>query len=176
MATMEFSKKLTLFYSCQAGLPEGHSDRRDESSFGIKESFRKDAKMEILVKFPDMGSKGKNQGRTLIYDFLILLNSIERNRGLPIFLVHDGIFDGMDKAHFVALFTFIEELVTEKNFDFQYVVTLNEEGTLTEKFGVNDTVNNEAIEAKAVAVYTPTKKTFWARFLRAINRRFEFIK
>ena len=26
MAPMEFSKKLTLFYSCQAGLPEGHPE------------------------------------------------------------------------------------------------------------------------------------------------------
>ena len=141
-----------------------YSDRRDQSSFGIREAFRKDAKIEIMVKFPDMGSKGKNQGRTLIYDLLVVLNNLENNRGLPSFLVHDGIFDGMDKAHFIALFSFIEEMIEKRGIEFQYIVTFNEEGTLTEKFGTSDAINSEIIEKKAIAVYTPTKKLLGTDF------------
>jgi len=141
-----------------------YSDRQDESLFDLKANPKKNAKVELVVKFPDMSSKGKNQGRTLIYDLLVVINAIENGRNLPSFLVHDGIFDGMDKAHFLALFLFIEKLTQTKKIDFQYIITLNEEGTLTEKFGANDMVNNKTIEQKAIITLTPKNKLFGQDF------------
>jgi uncharacterized protein YydD (DUF2326 family) len=104
-----------------------------------------------------MRSKGRNQGRVLVYDLSVLFFNLDRI--FPKFLVHDGIFDGVDKAHFVALYEYIENQ-KQSGKRFQYIITLNEEGNLTEKFGPTDKVSTEKIETEAVLVLTPTKKLF----------------
>ncbi len=136
---------------------------KDESNFNITSKPSTDAKISIDVTVPAMYSKGKNQGRTLIYDLTVLLNSIKNNYRTPNFLVHDGIFDGMDKAHFVALCEYLDRLHSLGK-KFQYIITLNEEGTLNEKFGQTDYVNPEQIEQRAILILTPTKKLFGKNF------------
>ncbi|MBE2227333.1 MAG: DUF2326 domain-containing protein [Ignavibacteria bacterium] len=129
------------------------------SNFSIIYNPRKKSIIDIDVALPDMFGKGKNQGRTLIFDISILLNSFKISNNFPKFLVHDGIFDGMDKAHFIKLYEFIEEQ-KEKGIKLQYIVTLNEEGTLSQKFGNADKVRPEIIENEAILVLTPTDKLF----------------
>lgn len=130
--------------------------------FDINSAPQKESKIEIsLLNTTMMFGKGKNQGRTLIYDLAILFNSIDNNLKAPRFLVHDGIFDGVDKAHFVHLYKYLQDKLSEaisKDDYFQYIITYNQEGTLTEEFGNMDVLNNEKIEQEAILVLTPNKK------------------
>lgn len=126
--------------------------------FDIGVNKKTDAKIELnILTNTQMFSKGKNQGRTLIYDLTILFSMINRNLNGPRFLVHDGIFDGMDKAHFIALYQFLEEQKLQGK-KFQYILTFNEEGTLKDNFGKSDLVTVERIEKEAVLALTPAKK------------------
>lgn len=139
-------------------------DFKDQSSFGISTNDRKDQKIEITVSFPSDLSKGKNQGRTLIYDLTAVIQAMLENRNLPRFLIHDGIFDGMDKAHFVHLYTYLEGI--SKEHDFQYIVTINEEGVLSDKnFGEGaQKLTSQKLEQEAIIILTPEKKLFGQDF------------
>lgn len=113
---------------------------------------------------PAMRSEGKNQGRTLIYDLAVLLDAVEKESNCPGFLVHDGIFDSMDKAHFVAIVNLLNSM-NRSGRKFQYILPINEEGTLNEKFGNVDEVTPGKIEQEAIIVLTPGKKllgTSWS--------------
>lgn len=116
-------------------------------------------KVSIDITFPDELSKGKNKGRTLVYDLAVMYYSITKNRKLPRFLIHDGIFDGMDKAHFVELYQFAKAVAAEGKI-LQYIVTINEEGDLKDNFGATDELSTEKIAQEAIAVLTPQKR-FW---------------
>jgi uncharacterized protein YydD (DUF2326 family) len=125
-------------------------------------STSKQSKIAIsFLENSSMFGKGKNQVRTLIYDLSILFNSMYKNINSPRFLVHDGIFDGVDKAQFVHLYEYLEEKQREfesKGQQFQYILTFNQEGTLTEEFGNADKVSNDKIEYEAILTLTPSKK------------------
>lgn len=129
-------------------------ENKEKSSFTLTPNNRKDAKVDFKVSLPQDLSKGKNQGRTLVYDLSVLFYAIKSGIEMPRFLVHDGIFDGMDKAHFVHLYEYMEKLKLEGQ-KFQYIVTLNEEGTLSENFGNVDKVTPEKIAREAILTLTP---------------------
>lgn len=131
-------------------------ENKNRSSFTLTPSENKDSKIDIGVSLPADLSKGKNQGRTLIYDLAILFNAIRKGIRCPRFLAHDGIFDGMDKAHFVHLYEYLERLANRGE-KFQYIITMNEEGTLNENFGNVDKVNPEKIANEAILTLTPAK-------------------
>jgi len=130
---------------------------KNTSIFTISEAESNSRKIDIDISFPAMRSEGKNQGRTLIYDLSILLYGIEDGRNLPRFLIHDGIFDGVDKAHFVAICNHLKEKVDE-GLKFQYFLPINEEGTLNQKFGDVEELTTEKIEEEAIIILTPQKK------------------
>jgi len=69
----------------------------------------------------------------------------------------------MDKTHFIELVKYLEEKKLQK-YEFQYILTLNEEGTLTDNFGDADEVNPKKIEKEAVLVLTPNKLLFGKKF------------
>lgn len=138
-------------------------ESKDRSNFTLAPNERKDSKVNMEVSLPADLSKGKNQGRTLIYDLAVLFHGIGKNIRMPHFLVHDGIFDGMDKAHFVHLYEYLEEL-SNKGLKFQYLITLNEEGTLSDNFGHADKVTPEKITEEAIIALTPTKTLFGKRW------------
>jgi len=128
-----------------------------ESAFSLSPEPTKQQKIKIEVNIPAKRSEGKNPGRTLIYDISIMMHMIRTGLRGPRFLVHDGIFNGMDKAHFAALIDYLKRSVA-KGERFQYLVPLNEEGTLSEKFGKVDAITPEQIESEAVLVLTPNRK------------------
>lgn len=134
-------------------------NQQNESGFSIDYNNKKDKLIEISINMPDMFGKGKNQGRTLVYDLFVLLNSFSFSTSFPRFLVHDGIFDGVDKAHFISVYEFIENL-SNKGVKIQYITTLNEEGTLSDKFGHSDKVIPEKVETEAVLVLSSNRKLF----------------
>ena len=109
-------------------------------------------KLQILPN--DVYSHGRNQGRTLIYDLAVLCNLINSKIKGPRFLVHDGIFDSLDKSHFLSLYEFCESKVKE-GYEFQYIVTLNEHGTLDERFG--NTISRQDIIDRSISSSFPFK-------------------
>ena len=54
--------------------------------------------------------------------------------------------------------------VSSKGMSIQYITTLNEEGTLSNKFGDKDLVNQEFIEEHSVLTLSPTDKLFGIDF------------
>lgn len=139
-----------------------YPESKNASLFSITSDFNTNSKIDINISFPDMYGKGKNQIRTLVYDLSMLFNAIEKRIPSPRFLVHDGVFDGVDKAHFIALYEFLEEMKLHNKF--QYIVTLNEEGTLSEKFGHAEKVSPEKIGKEAIITLTPKHKLFGKDF------------
>jgi uncharacterized protein YydD (DUF2326 family) len=123
----------------------------EESGFSIRADYEGKNKVDISISFDKDESKGWNKGRTLVYDIAVMLNTIQKNINAPKFLIHDGIFDGMDKAHFVALYHYIQSLQKQGK-RFQYIVTMIEEGQLSESFGKTDDLTPEKIAEQAIVV------------------------
>jgi uncharacterized protein YydD (DUF2326 family) len=140
-----------------------YPDAQKDAFVSVSINEKTKAKLIIDVSFEGDEGQGKNQARTLIYDLAIVCLATENNFNLPRFLIYDGIFNGMDKSHFISVYEFIEKMVN-KGKPFQYIVTLNEEGTLSENFGDADKVTPENIEREAIAVLTPTTKAFGKDF------------
>jgi len=130
---------------------------KDKVQFSLTINKRKRSIIDIDLSMDDMFGKGKNQGRTLIYDLAVIISNIKKNRNLPKFIIQDGIFDGVDKAHFIAVCEYINKLVNS-GMRIQYITTINEEGTLSEKFGNTDLVDLETIEQQSVLILTPNNK------------------
>lgn len=135
-----------------------YNGRSGKSNLSIVFKENTDAKMEILVNVPAVCSEGNTRGRTLLYDLTILLHAIDKDIKCPRFLIHDGIFNGVDKAHFVETCRFLEQVKLNKRF--QYIVTLNEEGTIDSKFGDTDQSTIQTILSNAVCILTPSHKLF----------------
>lgn len=155
---LEFSKVFSDIYNAL------YPEIDDISVFDITTNLNTDAKIQFtILPNNEMLSKGRNQGRTLIYDLAVLFNSIDEKLKAPRFLIHDGILDGMDKTHFIELVKYLEEKSLQ-NYEFQYILTLNEEGELTDNFGDADEVNPKKIEKEAVLVLTPNKLLFDKKF------------
>ncbi len=150
----QFNKHITELYSILFGtLNSPHP-------FSIKNNS-KEKKIKLSVLPDDIYSHGKNQARTLIYDLSVLCNSIENNIKGPRFLVHDGIFDSLDKSHFISLYEYCDRKVKEGN-KFQYIVTLNEQGTTDERFGT--IITRQDVINRSIKVLTPSKKLLGTDF------------
>ena len=84
---------------------------------------------KIDVNIPKSGSLGQEDLKTIAYDILIFLNAIMKNRSLPNFLIHDGVFGNMSHKTMVNYLNYIYkkhlELFEIKNF--QYIVTFSED-------------------------------------------------
>ena len=143
-----FNKRMTEIYSILFGT------LNSREPFSIKNNS-KEQKIELSILPDDIYSHGKNQGRTLIYDLSILFNIIENNIKAPRFLVHDGIFDSLDKSHFISLYEYCE-LKVKEGYKFQYIVTLNEQGTADERFG--NIITRQDVINRSIKVLTPSKK------------------
>ena len=130
----------------------------ESSGFSITPDYGV-SKVNINISFDKDESKAWNKGRTLIYDIAVMIHAIRLHIPMPHFLLHDGIFDGMDKSQFVALYHFIQNLQQEGT-RFQYIVTMIEEGQLKGNFGDTDELTVDKIADMAIAVFTPSQ-TLW---------------
>lgn len=84
---------------------------------------------KIDVNIPKSGSLGQEDLKTIAYDILIFLNAIMKDRSVPNFLIHDGVFGNMSHKTMVNYLNYIYkkhlELFEIKNF--QYIVTFSED-------------------------------------------------
>lgn len=150
----------TVFYSVLSAI---YIEPDDSASFTLTLDKSKERFLDIQIKLPDMFGKGKNSGRTLIYDLTVCANNIIRTKNFPRFLIHDGIFDGVDRAHFISVVEFVNNMV-EGGMEFQYIITINEEGTLEDSFGNKELADPALIEDQAVLVLSPSSKLFGVDF------------
>ncbi|HZK94728.1 MAG TPA: DUF2326 domain-containing protein [Prolixibacteraceae bacterium] len=84
---------------------------------------------KIDVNIPKSGSLGQEDLKTIAYDILIFLNAIMKDRSVPDFLIHDGVFGNMSHKTMVNYLNYIYKkhlkLFEIKNF--QYIVTFSED-------------------------------------------------
>ncbi|WP_046245050.1 DUF2326 domain-containing protein [Hymenobacter terrenus] len=149
-----------VFYSVLSSI---YVEPDDSASFTLTLDQAKERFLDIQIKLPDMFGKGKNSGRTLIYDLTVATNNILHTKNFPRFLIHDGIFDGVDKAHFISVIEFVNKVV-ENGREFQYVITINEEGSLEDSFGNKELADPTLIEDQAILVLSPSSKLFGMNF------------
>ncbi len=132
-------------------------EQKDRAIFNIAAKLKSDAKFDIKIDAPGIYSEGKNRGCILLYDLAVIFQAIQKGRTFPGFLIHDGIFDGIHKSHFVALMNYLEIKSSKDNF--QYIFTANKEDIFM-KDALNCGELTFDLKNKAIAIYTPENKLF----------------
>jgi len=91
---------------------------------GIKDRYKPPAQVfELDVKGERKGSPGIERVRIFAYDLAIIFHNVQLNRRFPQFVMHDGIFHGVDKRQ---IFNAIEYVIDKsKEESFQYITTMN---------------------------------------------------
>lgn len=81
--------------------------------------------LRISIDVPKSSSLGKNRFKILAYDLTVFFNILRKNRKIPHFLVHDGVFHGIDKKTIIRV---LNNVYSEflKHHNFQYIITANE--------------------------------------------------
>lgn len=112
-----------------------------------------------LLEGSIMDSTGINQCRTLIYDISMLLNNLDSNANSPSFLIHDGIFEGLNDTHFSAFLKLWEDLLENKQ-QFQYILTLNDHNYFNDKAELKEKFFNDFV----IKELTPNNLLFGESF------------
>jgi len=86
--------------------------------------------IDIKVDIPKSLSHGRNQLKILLYDLCIFKGLIDNDRPVPFFLIHDGVFHGIDMKTKIRTLNYINDLLNHRA---QYIVTFNED-EISEEF------------------------------------------
>jgi len=116
--------------------------------------------INIKVDIPKSFSHGRNQLKILLYDLCIFKELIENNRPVPFFLIHDGVFHGIDTKTKIRTLNFINDLLSHQA---QYIVTFNEDEISEEFDGEKLNFN---IHDNVITIYEdePSKMIFKREF------------
>ena len=96
--------------------------------FDIKATSSQRNPVDIIVSIPREESLGKSRFKILAYDLTVFFNIVYNNRPIPHFLVHDGVFHGIDKRTVINVLNYINSrYLQDKNSNFQYIITINED-------------------------------------------------
>lgn len=82
--------------------------------------------VEIKISVPKVQALGKSRFLLLAYDLTNILYNIKTNRNLPRFLIHDGVFQGIDIKTIINTLNYVYSN-TLKYPNFQYIFTANQE-------------------------------------------------
>jgi len=96
-----------------------------EAIFDISSNPSNQSPLEISIDVPKSEALGKNRFKILAYDLTVFINGVREKRKLPRFLIHDGVFHGMDKKIMIRVLNLMHSEFL-KNQDFQYIITANE--------------------------------------------------
>lgn len=80
---------------------------------------------DIKLVLPAEEALGKYRQKMVLYDLCLFFNMIDKQLPLPRFLVHDGIFHGMENRIKVNLLNYIYQRSQKDSF--QYIATFNRE-------------------------------------------------
>ena len=91
---------------------------------GIKEKYKVDDQLfELKIGGDRDNSFGIIKSRIFVYDLAILLNNISLNRRFPRFLIHDGIFHGVEAKQELNALHYLNKKIEKETF--QYITTFN---------------------------------------------------
>ena len=106
---------------------------------------------KIDVEIPKAEALGNARYKIVAYDLMVFLNNIQKQRKLPDFLIHDGVFHGISPTTLInsVNYMFHAFLKHSEKFPFQYILTFNEnEIFVNEQYGSFDFDVNEYIKAE----------------------------
>lgn len=98
----------------------------DDAYFDIKATNRVASPLDVQIEVPKRDSLGKSRFKLPVYDLTVFLRIVTQMRRLPHFLVHDGVFNGVDVKTVVQFLNYIQKR-SSKLPTMQYLVTLNED-------------------------------------------------
>jgi len=81
--------------------------------------------LKIHIEIPKKHASGYAKFKILAYDLTVFFNQLENKRQFPHFLIHDGVFGGIDKKSFVNLLNYIDSKYNQMK-NFQYIITAND--------------------------------------------------
>jgi uncharacterized protein YydD (DUF2326 family) len=88
---------------------------------------RRDAvPFKIHVAIPKADALGQSRLKIIAYDLMVFLYNVDRDRGMPRFLIHDGVFHGIEYRTKVNVLNYVHYRLREMPFS-QYIVTFNED-------------------------------------------------
>ena len=91
---------------------------------GIRDSYKSpDQVFEFDIKGERKGSPGIERVRIFAYDLAIMFHNIWLNKRFPRFVMHDGIFHGVDKRQILHATKYVIDKSKEESF--QYITTMN---------------------------------------------------
>jgi len=96
------------------------------SYLSIEPTPRKENPLDIKVDIPKSLSYGRDKLKILLYDLTVFMDIIERRKPMPFFLIHDGVFHGIDIKTKIRTLNFIYEFLNS-NPEAQYIITINED-------------------------------------------------
>lgn len=139
------------------------NEQKGQFNIIYNDNLKNDYRVKITALTDDGAGWGKGRGCILTYDLTILMNAINKSMNMPAFLIHDGVFNGVDINQWTLLMNYLYEL--EEKQHFQYIFTINESETNIDletrknisslEFDIND---------KVIAEYTESNKIFKTDF------------
>jgi len=102
-----------------------HIGSAEDAVFDIRSASDLKSPLKIDIEIPKSDALGKQRLKVLIYDLTVFFNLIEQQRALPHFLVHDGVFHGIDIKTIVRVLNRVNSMFLQKQ-NFQYIITANE--------------------------------------------------
>lgn len=104
--------------------------------------------IDIKTDIPKSYSHGREQLKLLLYDLTIFHDIVEKKKPMPWFLIHDGLFHGIDIKTKIRTLNYIHQLLKEKGG--QYIATFNEAEIYQEYGGENLSFS---IEESTIALF-----------------------
>lgn len=96
-----------------------------EAVFEISSSSSRTSPLKIHIEIPKKHASGYAKFKILAYDLTVFFNQLENKRQFPHFLIHDGVFSGIDKKSFVNILNYIDSKYRQMQ-NFQYIITAND--------------------------------------------------
>lgn len=135
-----------------------HVGSAEEAVFDIRPAPDMKSPVKIDIEIPKSDALGKQRLKVLTYDLTVFFNLIEQKRALPHFLVHDGVFHGIDIKTVVRVLNRVNSMFLQEH-NFQYIITANEKELEIpeDKKTIYGTYNFDLDEA-TIAVYKDIPK------------------
>lgn len=102
-----------------------HLTDMNEVVFDIRPSPDMKSPLKIAIDVPKSLALGKSRYKILAYDLTVFSNIVEGKRNLPHFLIHDGVFHGIDIKTVVRVLNCVYSKYLQHP-NFQYIITANE--------------------------------------------------
>jgi len=102
-----------------------HVGDANEAVFDIRASSDMRSPLKISIDVPKSEALGKARYKILAYDYSVFLNIVKSKRNLPYFLIHDGVFHGIDIKTVIRILNYINSKFLQYQ-NFQYIITANE--------------------------------------------------